>query len=99
MVELLLSAGADKNQVKLNLNGWANLMEGCILRVRMRDAESHFLCFYFLIDVFMIHDILVLLFTSIYYFLTENHQNDQIQTPPPFRIFLLGETLPYHFPG
>ena len=48
MVELLLSAGADKNQVKLNLNGWANLMEGCILRVRMRDAESHFLCYVFI---------------------------------------------------
>ena len=52
-----------KNQVKLNLNGWANLMEGCIPKVRMGDAESNFLCFYFLIDVFMIHDILVLLFT------------------------------------
>lgn len=56
MVELLLSAGADKNQVKLNLNGWANLMERCIPKdERYRVA---FLCFHcvFQIDMFMIHE-------------------------------------------
>lgn len=73
--------------------------KGVFQRLGWEMQSTHFLCFYFRIDVFMIHDILVLLFTSIYYFLTENHRNNQIQTPPPFRIFLLGETLPYHFPG
>ena len=68
MVELLLSAGADKNQVKLNLNGWANSMEGCIPRVRMRDAESHFCVFTVSFRLtclwFMRFNILVLLFSD-----------------------------------